>query len=220
MGRTVRRTGAALIGVVVGLLPFVADAAGLRRGDVLSAVPDLERLQELEPASLGRFDESREVGGLALQFTPRNPLTLLFGEAEPRSLEPAELSLSVAREPEGGRWSALDASAPSRDGTLEIGGALRWSDWSVGSAYSRTALFGGEADLVSATLGYGRMSARLALGQTEAVDPAQNLDVLMLSTDLAARSWLTLETDLAMGAPEDRSRETLAVGRIGLRLNF
>ena len=52
-------------------------------------------------------------------------------------------------------------------------------------------------------------------------------DVLMLSTDLAAWSWLTLESDLAVGlAPgavdgqRDRNREPVAAGRFGLRLNF
>jgi hypothetical protein len=221
VGLAVRRTFAALVGLGVGLLPLLAEAASLRRGDVLSVSPDLEALQDPEPASLGRFGASREEGGLALQFTPRNPLSLLFGDSAAASPEPAELRLSVAGEPDdSARWSALDASAPADGETLEIGGALHWSDWTLGSAYARTALFGGDADLVSATLGYGRMSARLALGQTESVDPAGDLDVLMLSTDLAAWSWLTLETDLAMGAPEDSERETLAVGRFGIRLNF
>lgn len=221
VGLPVRRICAALVGLAAGLLPLLAEAASLRRGDVLSAALDLERLQAIESAPVGRFAASREAGGLARQFTPRNPLSLLFGDVEARNEEPAELRLSVAREPDdGSRWSALDASAPVGDDTLEIGGALHWSDWSLGSAYARTALFGGDADLVSATVGYGRMSARLALGQTDGADPAQDLDVLMLSTDLAAWSWLTLETDLAMGAPEDSAREPLAVGRFGIRLNF
>jgi hypothetical protein len=49
----------------------------------------------------------------------------------------------------------------------------------------------------------------------------------MLSTDLAAWSWLTLESDLALGArsagvdgEHDRNREPVAAGRFGLRLNF
>jgi hypothetical protein len=48
----------------------------------------------------------------------------------------------------------------------------------------------------------------------------------MLSTDLAAWSWLTLESDFALGsnpaAERDRGqdREPVAVGRFGLRLNF
>jgi hypothetical protein len=42
----------------------------------------------------------------------------------------------------------------------------------------------------------------------------------MLSTDLAAWSWLTLESDLAVGTSEHRADEGLAVGRLGVRLNF
>ena len=41
--------------------------------------------------------------------------------------------------------------------------------------------------------------------------------MLMLSTDLAAWSWLTLETDLAIGSPDDGDREDIA-GRRPVRV--
>jgi hypothetical protein len=44
------------------------------------------------------------------------------------------------------------------------------------------------------------------------------MGVLMLSTDLAASSWLKLESNLAVGS--DRESESVAVGRFGVRLNF
>ena len=79
---------------------------------------------------------------------------------------------------------------------------------------------------MSASLGYGRVSAELSYGQSETGQGAPN-DVLMLSTDLAAWSWLTLESDLAVGSRQsavdgDRAsnREPVAAGRFGLRLNF
>jgi hypothetical protein len=45
------------------------------------------------------------------------------------------------------------------------------------------------------------------------------MDVLMLSTDLAATSWLSLESDVAVGSRPDEE-ESVAVGRLGVRLNF
>ena len=51
--------------------------------------------------------------------------------------------------------------------------------------------------------------------------------LLLLRTDLAAWSWLTLESDLALGSrsanvdgSHDRNRDAVAAGRFGLRLNF
>lgn len=220
--RTVTGARLALAGVAVILLPLAAGAETLRLGG-----PLLDEVAIATPGALdgdlpGRFESSRDVGGLALEFTPRSAMAFLFGEQSGLSEDPAELRLTLARDPAAfSRWEILDGSSGAAgDGALEIGGALRWADWSLGSAYARTSLFGGEADLFSATLGYGPVSARLAYGQAEGTAASGDLDVLMLSTDLAAASWLTLETDLAMGAPDDRSRETLAVGRFGIRLNF
>lgn len=175
--------------------------------------------------SLERFAASREGAvSVSLPFTPRNPMSLLFGSADGAAAEPGEMQLSVSRsQAQAERMAALQsgpsAAGPDEPRTLEIGGALHWSDWVVGSAYTRAPLFGGNADLLSATLGYGRVQARLAYGQTEA-GTTDGLDVLMLSTDLAAWPWLTLESDLAVGAGETGTVDSRAVGRLGIRLNF
>ena len=94
---------------------------------------------------------------------------------------------------------------------------MRLDDWSLGGGLARTALFGGTADLVSATVGYGPVNASLAMGEADRGAEAP-LDVLMLRTDMAAWSWLKLESDLALGS--DGQEESVAVGRLGVRLNF
>lgn len=198
-----------------------AGAAGLAPGDhalagdlPLGAAPDID-----ERAPLGAAPAS----GLVLQFTPRNPLLLLFGEAPEPSPEPAELHLWLGESPQLGLLGMIDGSPTDPEvgsgGRLEIGGALRWSDWSVGSSYARTRLFGGDTNLLSASLGYGRMTARLGFGETER-QQAPAVDVMMFSTDLATSSWLTLEGDLAVGSGGTGESESLAVGRLGFRLNF
>ena len=90
---------------------------------------------------------------------------------------------------------------------------MRWSDWSVGGGLGRAQVLGESVDLMSATLGYGPVTAELAFGQSEPMAGAEPQDVLMLSTDLAAWSWLTLESDLAVGSRGgelDRDRATTA----------
>ncbi len=107
----------------------------------------------------------------------------------------------------------------ARGSNLTVGGAMSWHGWSVGGGLGRAEFLGTEVDLLSATLGYGRFNAEVAYGQ----DGDGSGDVLMLSTDLAASSWLTLESDVAVGSRPDaagREQESVAVGRFGLRLNF
>lgn len=120
----------------------------------------------------------------------------------------------------GPSW--LEEGAPAGPRRLSLGGALLWSGWSVGAGLARTDLLGGGAtDLASATVGYGALTTSLAFGQTGgAAQPSR--DVLMLSTDLSAWSWLTFESDLALGdsSAADREAESVAVGRLGVRLNF
>jgi hypothetical protein len=162
-------------------------------------------------------------GEVSLQFTPRNPLLLMLGETPERPPESAELRLWFDRSPQlGSRLGMIDSGAADQEpglGRLEIGGALRWSDWSLGSSYARTQLFGADTSLFSASLGYGRLTTRLGFGESER-QQTPSVDVLMFSTDLAASSWLTLEGDLAMGAGPTRETESQAVGRLGFRLRF
>ena len=105
---------------------------------------------------------------------------------------------------------------------MVVGGALRWAGWSLGGGLGRAEFMGRDVDLFSALLGYGRLSAELSLGQSAEYQNGRN-DVMMLSTDLAAWSWLTLESDLALGsagATSERQENAVAAGRVGLRLNF
>jgi hypothetical protein len=216
------------LAVAVGALGGVAEARAetLVAGDLLG-LGDRGAAEPVDrELSLDRFDASREAALLNLPFTPRNPLSLIFGAAEPEADAAGELRVGVTRSRVlAERFASLQAADRGQAGpetaprTLEIGGALHWSDWVIGSSYARASLFGGEADLLSATLGYGRVQARLAYGQAE-TGATDELDVLMLSTDLAAWSWLTLESDLAVGTSEHRADEGLAVGRLGVRLNF
>ena len=52
---------------------------------------------------------------------------------------------------------------------LTVGGAMRWSDWSVGGGLGRAQVLGEDVDLMAATLGYGRVTAELAYGQSESI---------------------------------------------------
>ena len=66
---------------------------------------------------------------------------------------------------------------------------------------------------------YGALTASLSYGHADRADLAP-LDVMMLSTDLAASSWLKLESNVAVGADHTDDRQPMAVGRLGVRLNF
>jgi hypothetical protein len=216
------------LALVVGGLGWAVEARAesLVAGDLLDFADRAAFAGAEDELSLDRFEASREAALLNLPFTPRNPLSLIFGAAEPEADAAGELRVGVTQSRTrlerlaslrlGGDGGPEAGEAPR---TLEIGGALHWSDWVIGSGYARATLFGGDAEMLSATLGYGRVQARLAYGQAE-TGASDGLDVLMLSTDLAAWSWLTLESDLAFGAREDRADEGLAVGRLGIRLNF
>lgn len=174
------------------------------------------------PASV----ELGDGGAMVLDFTPRGGG--LFEPEQPGSAPRVRFELSLAGKPAGSpdAFEMGAASEPSwlveprlELGELSMGGALRWSEWSVGGGFARTALMGGEADLVAATVGYGSLTARLGFGEAETVQSRPPLDVLMLSTDLVAASWLTLESDVALGSSQ-AEEESVAVGRLGVRLNF
>ena len=137
-----------------------AQAGMLTPGQLLGPGSDAAAAMDGDSLSLSQFSASRDAAGISLQFTPRNPLTLLSPDSGPATAEPAELRLSVVHDEfTAVRFAALGSAdsvpSSSQDGTgaLEIGGALHWSDWTVGSGYARAPLFGGTADLVSATLG-------------------------------------------------------------------
>jgi hypothetical protein len=173
------------------------------------------------PSSYGPGDG----GGVVLDFTPRGGG--LFESDQDDGTPRMRFELSVAGatldEPNAFEFGAAETPSWLAEpkvglGELSIGGALRWSEWSVGGGFGRTALMGGEADLMSATVGYGSLTASLGYGEASGVE-LRPMDVLMLSTDLAATSWLSLESDVAVGSRPDEE-ESVAVGRLGVRLNF
>lgn len=182
-------------------------------------------------AADGALDETGDGTAVLLDFTPRGA-GLVAGEraGAPRIrfelgvADPAagnSLGDSLAGGDLGPSW--LDE--PGRDGErqLSLGGALSWSEWTVGGSIGRGALLAGGADLVSATVGYGSLTASLTYGQADGSAPgagaAAGDDVLMLSTDLTAWSWLTLQSDLAVRSDKAEDEQE-AVGRLGVRLSF
>jgi len=185
------------------------------------------------------FSNGDGAAGLALDFTPRHGTGLWQGEAGAADADPGLRFDLTIRETPGAMFDQLgfgtgrrtfgNGTDPAGQAGLTVGGAMRWSDWSIGGSLGRAQILGTDVDLMAASFGYGRVTAEIAYGQSDAAAAGTTTaprDVLMLSTDLAAWSWLTLESDFALGsnpaADRDRGqeREPVAVGRFGLRLNF
>jgi hypothetical protein len=180
------------------------------------------------PASLSMkqhdFTSSAATAGLTFDFTPRNSGSLFSsGPIEPTTT----MSLSLGVEQGYDDRLRLDTiglggRTPSGTGDslegLAIGGAFTLNDWQLTGSVGRASLLGQEADVFAAGVGYGRVNARLVYGTLPPTATGATGDVLMLSTDLAAWSWLTLEGDVAVS--DTLASEPLTVGRIGLRLNF
>jgi hypothetical protein len=178
---------------------------------------------ELAAAETATMAGSAEASAVLFDFTPRGAGLYAPEGATSAPRVRFELSLDAAASDMTAEWTDTRSEASwlapstSPQGTLSIGGALQLDEWSLGGGFARTALFGGTADLVSATVGYGSISASLSMGEAER-GAAAPLDVLMLRTDMAAWSWLKLESDVALGS--DGQEESVAIGRLGVRLNF
>jgi hypothetical protein len=200
------------------------DGAG--RGDVL--VPggygaEVDALSPSAPLTMQQrqFTSSVSGAGLTLDFTPRASGSLFSQPATVDSDGATSLSLGL----QSGygdqlRLGSIGLTGRSTDPTegLALGGALSINDWEVSGSVGRANLLGDDADVFAAGLGYGRVNARLVYGQVPETTSRLGGDVLMLSTDLAAWSWLTLQGDVAVS--ETLTNEPLTVGRIGVRLNF
>ncbi len=191
---------------------------------------DVERYTPPASLSMRSMDFSSSAGagsaGLTFDFTPRNsgslfnqrhgeaerPLSLSFGVQEGfgDELRLDTIGLGAETEANSGARASLEG--------LAVGGALQLRDWQVNGSLGRTNLLGREADVFAAGLGYGRLNARLVYGSVPETTTDGPGDVLMLSTDLAAWSWLTLQGDIAVS--DTLTDEPLTVGRIGLRLKF
>lgn len=225
-----------LLGSFVGLNIQVAQA-GLVGGEALVSAHDQVVLANR--ASLTSIDT--QIGKISfgqlnphfeLNFTPRNPGVSSSGRHGPRELGASSqigglgMSIGIA----GGApnraatlYSAHNIQARLADrerietsGGLRIGGALTYADWEIGSGYVQRELFGEATGLWSAHLGYSGMQAGVAFGQQETETELRN--VMMFNTGIDASSWLKLYGDVAISQSE--VDESIAVGRVGIRLNF
>ena len=168
------------------------------------------------------FASSASVAGLTLDFTPRASGSLFNPRVETDADSSLSLSFGVQdRYSDQLRLDTIGLSNRTDDPShgLAIGGALSFNDWQFTGSVGRTNLLGNDADVFAAGIGYGRVNARLVYGHVPRMTSGGNTgDVLMLSTDLAAWSWLTLEGDVAVS--DSLATEPLTVGRVGVRLNF
>jgi len=174
----------------------------------------------------GRLD----LGGLKLSFTPRAAFTHLSDSAAlPADAPTLRLNLS---DPTGEtqrlellnivprHLSGLDLGGPGvTEGGFVAGGALAFGEFSVGGSVLRSTLGQSQTQLFGADLGYGRMNARLAFGQTDAGGDASEREFWLFSTNLAARPWLSLEGDVGY-RPSQSTEPANTMGRIGVRLRF
>lgn len=222
---------AAAFGVAAGAFwPVGADALELVAGGYGTTSTE-EPAAPVDEDPL-RVSNAAAPGGLALDFTPRG--ASLWSKAEDGMTATPQFSLTVRGTPTAvdrlGLVSSYDGLHGAPQGpapaALTVGGAMKWSDWSFGGGVGRAQVLGEDLGVMSANVSYGRISTELAYGQAESAQGATK-DVLMLSTDLAAWSWLTLESDLAVGTGQnavdrerDRNSQPVAAGRFGLRLNF
>lgn len=186
------------------------------------------------PAALSmhvhEFTSSESSAGFTLDFTPRASGSL-FGPST--ALDDRSMSVSLGVQESYGERLRLGtiglgaADRLSRIGSfvsdtdvssgLALGGAFNLNEWQVTGSVGRASLLGESADLFAAGIGYGPVNARLVYGHVPRTTGTTG-DLLMLSTDLAAWSWLTLEGDVAVS--DTLVDEPLTVGRIGVRLNF
>lgn len=196
---------------VVGMLAIgaggAAQAAELVTGGYLDAAPEQRSLQLAEGLSL-RYDDALEFA-----FTPRDA---------------AATRLRLSLDATGGsapslelidRLPVLGLAAPEADpDRLGLAGIVQHGEFFVGGAVARAESLMGSLDLIGAGVGYGAVSTWLTWGQSDEADDRDASEVLMLSTDLAAAPWLSVQGDLAV---TDRAgSESAATGRIGLRLRF
>jgi hypothetical protein len=168
-----------------------------------------------------QFSSSAGNAGLTLDFTPRASGSLFSRPSAASDDDTMSFSLGL----QGGyseelRLDSIGVTGLSDDASegLALGGALSFNEWELSGSVGRANLLGSDADVFAAGLGYGRLNARLVYGHVPETTGNVGGDLLMLSTDLAAWSWLTLQGDVAVS--ETLADEPLTVGRIGVRLNF
>ena len=204
-----------LLGAVLLVGVLVAGQAG-----AVELVPgDYGAPPPLPENSLAPSEEEAGLTPFVIAFTPRAAGTLRFGRAS-RALEDTGLDFGIA----GGTFLGIDRLGLTmpppdnrEDDHMLVGGGFEYNGIAFGGAYGRSPLLGRPTDLVAAGVGYGAFSASFGYAWRDEPDAAP-LDMLMLSTDLRALPWLAFESDLALG--ESDGEEPIAVGRLGIRLNF
>ncbi len=169
----------------------------------------------------GLFAEEQEPGTVTpfvIAFTPRATGSLRLTEPS-RVLSGGRLDFGIAKGSLLGiERLGLRRPPATREGDqMLVGGGFEYNGIAFGGAYGRSLLMGRQADLIAAGVGYGSFSASLGYAWRSEADE-EPLDMLMLSTDLLALPWLAFESDVALG--ETGRDEAIAVGRLGVRLNF
>ena len=151
--------------------------------------------------------EGDRSGTISFGFTPRG------GSSDRLRFDLSAAPLEVASQPR-----VLSSSSATPDAFV-LGGALVWNDWTFNSTVLQLGDGGFQTDMVGAGVSYGGISARLALAETQ-TPVGETRSTMLLSTDLAAWSWLTLEGDLAVTGASNDLPEGDAAGRLGIRLSF
>lgn len=165
------------------------------------------------------FGIEGSAGAFVVDFTPRSSVAFLVGNSQlppsGASTWDAGPSASLASLGRLGLMSTTPASG--EDPTWIVGGALRVDDISLSAGFARPILLGTPSQLFAAGMSIGRFSA--TVGYATALEPGFDTpSMLLLRTDVAALPWLSLESEMAIG--NDVEAGSLAVGRIGVRLNF
>ncbi len=188
------------------------------------------RAVELVPGDYGRLPApgSTPLAATAPEEPAFSPFVILF---TPRSAGLLGLEEAARTGPAGrldfgidglgllgiGRLGLQGAEVARQGDHMLVGGGFAYNGFAFGGAYGRSLLLGREADLIAAGIGYGAFSASFGYAWREEAgeDP---LGMLMFNSDLVALPWLAFESDVAVG--ESGDDQPIAVGRIGIRLNF
>ncbi|WP_222183479.1 hypothetical protein [Geminicoccus harenae] len=186
-----------LVASIVGLMGMsqVAAAADLVAGGYVG--------QSGEPVA-----DSERPGTMSFGFTPRGSAT------DRLRFDLTAAPLDVAPQPR-----AATSLAGGDDQGFVLGGAVVWNDWTFNSTMQQLGEGRFQTELVGAGVAYGGVAARLALAETE-TPVGDTRSTMLLSTDLAAWSWLTLEGDLAITGRSESRPDGDAAGRFGIRLSF
>lgn len=153
--------------------------------------------------------DSDRAGTISFGFTPRGSST------ERLRFDLSAAPLEAASQPR----VISAASGPMPSENFVLGGALVWNDWTFNSTVLQLGEGPYQTEVVGAGVTYGSVTARLALAETQ-TPIGETRSSMLLSTDLAAWSWLTLQGDLALTGASDDRPEGDAAGRLGIRLSF